>query len=301
MNMFRLFIKMALVLVPFSLLAQDKASTTSTYITPYAGVMMQGAANVEQTGTANFRGSYNASGTDFNLKVRVTGESESTMGYTYGFTYGTMWNKEGRNLNTGFEVDVFHTNTGHESKLANPNTQEITNVVGPNSVALAAFIATNFAPGLHSFANSMTRKSWNAAANYIVSYNISPDFSVNAGLGLGFTAITLDEAKSLQSTPATSGQAFEMTTENGGGPANHFNSRTIASDNVMFTQFRIGSKYQVAQNVGIRFDARAMSVGESTFNFGSTKYSDHAPTDNWMYMIGQNTAYTITLGLCVNM
>ena len=66
----------------------------------------------------------------------------------------------------------------------------------------------------------MTRKSWNAAANYIVSYNISPDFSVNAGLGLGFTAITLDEAKSLQSTPATAGQAFEMTTENGGGPAN---------------------------------------------------------------------------------
>ena len=69
----------------------------------------------------------------------------------------------------------------------------------------------------------------------------------------------------------------------------------------MFTQFRLGSKYKVAQNVAIRFDARAMSVGESTFNFGSTKYLDHAPTDNWMYMIGQNTAYTITLGLCVNM
>ena len=235
------------------------------------------------------------------MKVRVTGESESTTGNTYGFTYGNIWKKDGRKINLGFEIDLFHTNTGHESKLANPNTQEITNVVGPNSVALAAFIATNFAPGLHSFANSMTRKSWNAAANYIVSYNISPDFSVNAGLGLGFTAITLDEAKSLQSTPATSGQAFEMTTENGGGPANHFNSRTIASDNVMFTQFRLGSKYKVAQNVAIRFDARAMSVGESTFNFGSTKYSDHAPTDNWMYMIGQNTAYTITLGLCVNM
>ena len=84
MKMFRLFMKMALVLVPFSLLAQDKASSTSTYITPYAGVTFQGAANTEQTGTAHLRGNYNLFRTDFDLKVIVTGESESTTGNTYG-------------------------------------------------------------------------------------------------------------------------------------------------------------------------------------------------------------------------
>ena len=126
MNMFRLFIKMALVLVPFSLLAQDKASTTSTYITPYAGVMMQGAANVEQTGTAHLRNIFR---TDFDLKVRVTGESESTTGNTYGFTYGNIWKKDGRKINLGFEIDFFQNSSSHSSKLSNPNTQIAANIL----------------------------------------------------------------------------------------------------------------------------------------------------------------------------
>ena len=106
--MFRMIIIIALVLVPFSLLAQDKASTTSTYITPYAGVMMQGVTNTEQTGTAHLRGNninINFFRTDFDLKVRVTGESESTTGNTYGFTYGNIWKKDGRKINLGFEID----------------------------------------------------------------------------------------------------------------------------------------------------------------------------------------------------
>lgn len=301
MNIFRLFIKMALVLAPFSLLAQDKASTTSTYITPYAGVMMQGTANTEQTGTAHLRGNYNYFRTDFDLKVRVTGESESTTGNTYGFTYGNIWKKDGRKINLGFEIDFFQNSSSHSSKLSNPNTQVAANIVGQNQDSVLSLVNAAFAAGQHRFENSMTMNSLNAATNLIFSYDVSTDISINGGLGVGFSAITMKDAKSFQSNPASANASYEMTTENGGGIVNHYNSQSIATDNVMFTQFRIGSKYQVVQNVGIRFDVRAMSVGESTFNFGSTKYLDHAPTDNWMYMIGQNTAYTITLGLCVNM
>ena len=304
MNMFRLFIKMALVLVPFSLLAQDKASTTSTYITPYAGVMMQGAANVEQTGTAHLRGNninINFFRTDFDLKVRVTGESESTTGNTYGFTYGNIWKKDGRKINLGFEIDVFHTNTGHESKLANPNTQVAANIVGPNQDSVLALVSTAFAAGQHRFENSMTMNSWNAATNLIFSYDVSTDISINGGLGVGFSAITMKDAKSFQSNPASANESYEMTTENGGGIANHYNSQSIATDNIMFSQFRLGTKVKLIDNLALLVDARGMFVGESTFNFGSTIYSDHAPTDNWIYKMGGSSLFSVNVGLCVNM
>ena len=297
--MIRILINMAFVLVAFSLSAQDNITSLSTYITPFGGVALQGFINAEQTGTVHKQGSYNEFGTDFDLQVKVKGDIKSTIGYIYGFTYGSVWNKKGRKLNPGFEIDIFHIKASHKSKLSNPNTEEVTNLVGPNGGSVFALVEEFYGAGQHKFSNTMTMNSWNAAANLTLSYNFSSKISVNGGLGVGFTAVTLKEAESLQSSPAPEDPGYEITSDKGGSIVNHFNSQPNASNNLMFGQFRLGTKIQLVQNVALRIDARGMYLGEGKFIFGSTKYTDHAPTDNWTYIIDPNVRYTITLGLCI--
>ena len=297
----RNFIGLVFVLAPFLLSAQDNGTNMSTYLSPYAGVTFQGVVNTKQTGTAHLRGNFNVFSTDFDLQVIVTGESASTMGYTYGFTYGSVWKKEGRKLNPGFEIDVFQNSSAHESKLLNPNTEVVANVVGPNRDSVLSLVGQYYGAGKHTFSNTMTMNSWNAAVNLTLSYDFSSKISVNGALGAGFTAVTLKNGVSLQSGPAPADPGFEVTTDNGGGVVNHFNSQPNASDNLMFGLLRLGTKIELVENVALRIDARGMYMGESTFVFGSTVYTDHAPTDNWTYMIDKGITYAITVGLRVSL
>ena len=297
----RNFIGLVFVLAPVLLSAQDNGTNMSTYLSPYAGVTFQGVVNTKQTGTAHLRGNFNVFSTDFDLQVIVTGESASTMGYTYGFTYGSVWKKEGRKLNPGFEIDVFQNSSAHESKLSNPNTEVVANVVGPNRDSVLSLVGQYYGAGKHTFSNTMTMNSWNAAVNLTLSYDFSSKISVNGALGAGFTAVTLKNGVSLQSGPAPADPGFEATTDNGGGVVNHFNSQPNASDNLMFGLLRLGTKIELVENVALRIDARGMYMGESTFVFGSTVYTDHAPTDNWTYMIDKGITYAITVGLRVSL
>ena len=297
----RNFIGLVFVLAPFLLSAQDNGTNMSTYLSPYAGVTFQGVVNTKQTGTAHLRGNFNVFSTDFDLQVIVTGESASTMGYTYGFTSGSVWKKEGRKLNPGFEIDVFQNSSAHESKLSNPNTEVVANVVGPNRDSVLSLVGQYYGAGKHTFSNTMTMNSWNAAVNLTLSYDFSSKISVNGALGAGFTAVTLKNGVSLQSGPAPADPGFEATTDNGGGVVNHFNSQPNASDNLMFGLLRLGTKIELVENVALRIDARGMYMGESTFVFGSTVYTDHAPTDNWTYMIDKGITYAITVGLRVSL
>jgi len=212
-----------------------------------------------------------------------------------------MWNKEGRKLNPGFEIDIFQYSSVHESKLSNPNTEVVANVVGPNRDSVLGLVGQYYGAGQHTFSNTMTMNSWNAAINLTLSYDFSSKISVNGALGAGFTAVTLKNGESLQSGPAPADPGFEATTENGGGVVNHFNSQPNASDNLMFGLFRLGTKIELLENIALRIDARGMYMGESTFVFGSTVYTDHAPTDNWTYKIGTGITYAITVGLRVSL
>lgn len=284
---------MALVLLPLSLSAQ-------TYIIPYGGINLQGVSKVEQTGTTHKRGLNNEFDTDFDLHVNVTGKSKTTVGYTYGFTYGSVWSKSGRKLNLGFETDIFHNNASHQSELSNSNTEEVTILAGSNANAVRDLVEEHYAAGHHKFSNTMKMNSWNAATNLTLSYDFSTKISVNGGLGIGFCALKLKEAESFQSSPAPADPGYETTNDNGGGIVNHFNSQPNASNSLMFSQLRLGTKIQLINNVALKLDTRGMYAGESKFVFGSTKYSDHAPTDHWTYSIARSVLCVITLGLIVN-
>ena len=299
--MIKKLIKFAFVMMPFSILAQDMVTTPSFYISPYVGAAFQGSTDVRQSGTAHKRGDFNEFDTDFNLQVKVEGTSESAIGTTYGFTFGSVWNKANRKLNPGFEVDVFRMNSSHQSGLSNPSDEEVTDINGPNGDSVVAFIDEHYGAGKHRFSNSMPLDSWNTAVNFTLSYDISSKISANGAIGLGFTAMTLKEAESLQVGPAASDPGYETTNDNGGGPVNHFNGRPESSVNLFFTQIRLGAKIQLAKKAALRIDARGIFAGEGEFVFGSTKYSDHPPTDSWMYVIDRSVIYSITAGLCFHL
>jgi opacity protein-like surface antigen len=254
--------------------------------------------NTKQTGTAHKLGHFNAFATDFDLKVNVQGNSESTLGYTYGLTYGTVWKKEGRKLNPGFEIDLFNTASTHESKLTNPLNEEVANLVGPNGVSVVKFVDEHYGAGLHKFANAMKINSWNAAANFTLSYDLLAKVSINGALGLGFAAVSLKEAESFQESPASPNSIYETS---GGSPVNHFNNQPDASNNLMIFKYRLGAKIKLSNKVALQIDARGISQEIGDFNFGSTNYIDHAPTDNWKYSINGGTSYQLTTGLCLTL
>ncbi len=276
-------------------------SKLTTYIQPYGGLLVQGALNSEQSGVAHKRGDFNAFGTNFDLVVDVKGKSENATGSIFGLTYGSIWKKNSRKLNAGLEFDLFYTNSKHDSKLANPNTEEVANINGANADSVIEFVEEHYGPGHHTFSNTMTMTSLNAAVNLTLSYSITPKISINTALGLGFSAITLRNAESLQTSPAAANPGYETTSDNGGGPVNHFNSQTKASSNTQILQFRLGTKLELTPKVALNIDARGVYRGESEFTFGSTKYTDHPPTDNWNYSIDGGIGFMLTAGLSISL
>ena len=79
------------------------------------------------------------------------------------------------------------------------------------------------------------------------------------------------------------------------------NSQPDASTNLMISKFRIGAKIKLFKKIALQIDASGITQGKGNFNFGSTKYTDHAPTDNWNYSINGGTTYQFTTGLCVTL
>ena len=295
--MVKALFKLAFLMAPMSMFAQENGVKAVSYINPYAGGVYTGSVKTEQLGTAHKRGNYNAYSTDFDLNVDVDGKSETSTGYTFGLTYGTVWTKKDRVLNTGIELDIFNTRSAHNTILSNPLTEEISNVVGPNKDSVEMLVEEHYGAGHHRFSNTMTMSSWNAAGNVVFAITASPRVSFNAAFGLGFSAITLKNAESLQIAPANAIPGYETTIDNGGGAVNHFNTNTTASKNLMFGQLRFGTRIHASSKTAVSIDIRGTYRGPGEFTFGSTKYSDHAPTDNWTYIIGRHANMMLTAGL----
>lgn len=298
----KLTILSALFLLPIVTWAQQKQFNVTTYVNPYFGVNLSSKSNTTQTGTAHKRGNYNAFNTDFDLLVNVSGESESSIGTTYGINYGTTWNKTGSKLNSGFEIDVFQTSNKHESELSNTNDEQIGNVVGANLDSVSEFVKEHYGAGHHEFANSMTIKSTNFIGSYRFSYNFNPKFAIHSSIGLGISSIQLKDAISLQMHPAAADPGYETTKDNGGGAVNHFNSNNTAYCNTTLGKFKICSQLKLTSKLNWTVDLSATYRGNGDFTFGSTKYTDHAPTDNWNYSIeGGINSFIISTGISISL
>jgi hypothetical protein len=69
----------------------------------------------------------------------------------------------------------------------------------------------------------------------------------------------------------------------------------------MIGQFRLGTKIQLAKKAALKIDVRGIYQESGNFTFGSTQYTDHAPTDNWTYMIDGGVSYMLTAGVCISL
>jgi hypothetical protein len=279
---------------------QDKTRNSSTYITPYVGVSIQSGLDVEQLGTAHKRGDFNEFSTDFDLLVDVNGKSNQGTGYAVGVTYGTTWQKPNSKLKTGFEFDFFSTKSNHESKLVNAMTEQVANANGDSLESVLEFVGDHYRAGHHAFSNSMKMTSLNAALDFTLGYSINERVSINSAIGLGVSGVTMTNAESKQSSPASANSNFEITNTTG-EPVNHFNSNTKSSSNNLFSQFRVGTKISLGSNIAVCVDARGIYRGQSEFTFGSTVYTDHPPTNSWQYSIDKGLSFLITTGLCIGL
>ena len=269
----------------------------STYLAPYAGVLFQRSQNVSLNSNVYKIGKFNYFNTDFDLIVDLIGKTDNTTGSIGGLTYGTLWHNDHSKFKHGFELDLFYKRSDHNSKLDNPDVEQIKNVNGPNIDSIINFINKEFCVHCHKFHNTMTMSSWNTAVNYILSYVISKKVSINGAVGLGLSFISLGNAVGLQEEPASPGEIYEFTKDNGGGPVNHFNSQPNANSKTVFAQFRFGTRIQLHHKLELLVDTRCIYQGASKYTFGSTVYSDHSPTDSWQYSIDNGWGFSLTTGL----
>jgi opacity protein-like surface antigen len=295
--MSKLLLGMVCLLLPISLFAQDDVYKTGSYIQVYGGLGMQGSSKTKQTGVAYRRGNYNVFDTDFDLLVKLNGKTDVSSYYSTGVVFGHSFIKKDRLFNPGFEIDLSWANGKQTGTLVNKLDQQVNNINGPNRAQVLALIEEEYGAGHHSFYNEMDMSALNVAANFIVSTKINKMMQAYGGIGLGLSGVTLSDAQSLQTSPANAAVGYETTTDNGGGLVTHFNSGPKAKDNLTFFQARFGAKAMITDHISFLIDMRAYYRGKADFTFGSTRYSDHAPTSNWDYRMNNNKGIMLSAGL----
>lgn len=289
------------LMLPISLLAQSDAQKNNSYIQVYGGLGMQGSAKTTQTGVAHKRGDYNAFDTDFDLHVNVDGKTDVSSYYSTGLVFGHSFIKEDRLFNPGFEIDFSRAHGKQAGNLVNAFDEEVHNINGPNSAQVLALVEEEYGAGHHSFYNKMDMSALNLAGNFTLTTNINKKMQAYGGIGFGLSGVTLSDAKSLQTSPANAVAGYETTTDNGGGLVNHFNGGNKAQANLTFFQARFGAKASFTKKISLIVDIRGYYRGKADFNFGSTRYSDHAPTDHWVYSMNNGKGILLSAGLNVTL
>lgn len=289
------------LLLPVTLFSQTNSNKTDTYIQPYGGIGMMGSAKTTQTGVAHKRGDYNAFGTNFDLHVKVEGKTDVSSFYNTGIIIGHRFTKKGRIFNPGFEIDLSRTSGKQISTLVNEETQEVHNMNGPKGKEVLALVEEEFGAGHHRFYNEMNLTALNVATNFTLSANVNSKIMAYGSIGLGLSSVNLSDAKSLQTSPADPKAGYETTKDNGGGSVNHFNGSTSASANLTFFQTRFGAKAKLTDNIFFLVDVCGYYQGKADFTFGSTRYSDHAPTNHWEYSMTNGKGISLNAGFNFNL
>lgn len=301
LGMVRIIFKTVSLILPSVFLAQSLDSQSESYIQIYGGWGIQEPVNTEQIGVAHKRGDFNEFDTDFDLQVKVNGKSDFANYYTTGMVLGHVWKKSERNWSPGFELDLSRTFGKYNSTLVNQKDQEVNNINGNNGADVTAFVQEYYGAGRHNFSNTMKMETWNVAGNFALTYSINPKISIYTGVGFGFSNVLFKDAESLQTSPAQSPPGYETTTDNGGGAVNHFNGQPNASSMLFFGQARLGTKIDISKKVAFIVDTRAFYRGTGDFTFGSTQYTDHAPTDHWKFSTSRGIGMMVNIGVMLSL
>jgi hypothetical protein len=295
--MIRNIFKAGCLLLPGAIFAQTSDIQSGSYVQLYGGWGIQGSVKTEQIGIVHKRGDFNEFDTDFDLHVKVSGKSNHANFYTTAMVMGHVWTKNERTWNPGFELDVSRTYGKFNGTLVNQNDQEVHSINGTNDADVLELVKEHYGTGRHIFSNTMNMETWNLAGSFTFTVRINPKTSMYSGYGFGFSAVLFSDAQNLQISPAQSPPGYETTIDNGGGPVNHFNGKPKASSMLLYGQARLGAKIDVSKRFAFLIDTRVFCRDKGDFTFGSTQYSDHAPTNHWEYSIDKSTGIMLTVGV----
>ena len=286
-------------------MAADGESDGGFYVGVFGGVGSTSGQAVEQTGTAHKGFTEDDHYFTYDLGVDVTGTNQHKSGTTFGGQIGYEW-KTSSAISPALEIEGSYLSAGQRSDLVNHDDDSVSNVKvttggAPTPVTdqdelhmvSEHVLNTPLSAGNHTFANSAKMRVALFTLNGVLTYKTGSKLKPYIGAGVGLAMVDMRNAVSLQTGPggtetgrvAAGGDVVEI---------NHFNSRDHANDLTFAVQVKGGVRYQVSKRVSLFAEYRLVHLATTAFTYGSTVYSTHAPTNNWVV---QNGAMNLSNGL----
>lgn len=104
------------------------------------------------------------------------------------------------------------------------------------------------------------------------------------GIGLGTAIMSISGASSIQTSPIEPG-------------INHYNSDANALTSGFAAQPKVGVSFNITKQSLVFVEYRFLYITPTDYTFGSTMYTDHAPTSPWNVKIGAQRYSLGTVGL----
>ena len=263
------------------------------YLGAFGGAGRTDSQDVEQTGVAHKRGTFNGGLTDFDLLVDVKGTAKRDTSGLAGVQLGYEWAPIASGIKPAFEIEMMYLSADQNSNLVNPNTELVSNTTATGGALdlIDAAVEAHYGAGEHKFENHMKMNMGVLMANGVFTYETNSMFKPYAGVGVGLALVHMAGATSFQTSPVD-GSQYEMS--QGTTPVNHFNSKTNSNDYAFAGQVKLGLRAEITKNISAFAEYRYLHINSTEFTYGSTVYPDHPPTDNWNY---KNSAMDFHNGL----
>lgn len=250
-----------------------------------------------QIGTAHKRGDFNEFDTDFDLNVLVNGECKAVTSYGASISakqFNTR-NDKTWHIGYGLSFNLFRSNI--ISKLSNDKNEIVSNINGPNGNEVIDFVNEHYGAHHHIFENEMNLNFYSTTGKIILQKSLNEKTSIETSLGFGVTLLEAKNAISRQLSPSSTPPGFETTVDEDGGAVNHFNGKNNATGIARNLNWEIGVSKKIKDNLAFIIKGSSTCIGNSNFTFGSTQYSDHAPTDHWNLNLKSYFRFNLGIGL----
>lgn len=137
----------------------------------------------------------------------------------------------------------------------------------------------------HDFVDKLPLRNVSFFGNFIFAVQLPWKWlEPYVGGGIGGAIVWIEKAHSQQDSPAEPG-------------INHFNSKPTASDSAFTAQLKTGLRFNIHRHWRIFAEYRYLYLASTTYIFGFTEYSTHAPTSNWILDLGKLDYNLGVLGL----
>ncbi|MCE9563047.1 MAG: outer membrane beta-barrel protein [Planctomycetes bacterium] len=231
----------------------DRPATGSFYVQGFGGVGSTGTSTATQQGVAFFP---EAMGGPLAVNGLGTASSQTVGigGLNFGYEFRERCNSlaRGWGLRPAAEFEVFYADVTRHANIAAP---------GPRLPE-------------HNFLDSLPTRSVTFLANAILNIRTPWErVTPYVGFGIGTSYQSIHSADSFQNGPPEAG-------------INHFNSIPHATDWGFTTQIKAGVRVNLTDRVWFFSEYRLLTVGATSYTFGSTQYANHVPTTSWNVGLG---------------